>query len=606
MPTNSLLSNPFKVFTPEGMTAKDAVDLFVEVSDFNKIHDEGNTILNGPRGSGKSMLFRYLMPDCQMIARGTALSDLPFFAVLVPIKNTNPNITELRRLQLQSARAILNEHLLTCFVASKLFKAIMDTAPPTPEPLWQQATVDLYESVADGFRRSGGTVQSASLQPPYTDVLAACLNLCDTAYADTTLYAKRLSFSQSPLAYEGALCDFTTFLCPLIERVRGLPYFPDAAVYLLIDDADLLSPDQTRIVNSWIATRTSSTVSIKLSTQHDYSTFQTFSGQQIRAPHDYQEINMLDIYTTKHSAYVSNVHDIVVKRLIKAETAVDDPAEFFPVDEDQEASIRDIANEIKGNWPTSGRGHRVSDDVARYARPEFIRRLGGPAKSTSTYSYAGFEQLVHISSGQVRYFLEPAAEMYDEAKAESGGAPVSFIRTGIQNQAVRKEADKLMFTDFEKIRNDTDLENTTADDSHREVIDRLRNVVRFLGGLFYRKLVSEDSERRVFSVAVSGDPDRDVSAIFEVGVGHGFFHRSSIGNKDGTGRTRLYVLTRRLAPYFNLDPSSFAGYQFITNNRLRESMAHPDRLLRRIRETGFDSLTDDRQLELFQNENDNT
>ena len=603
MPRNSLLSNPFKVFTPEGMTARDAVDLFVEVSDFNKIQDEGNTILSGPRGSGKSMLFRYLMPDCQALERRSALAALPFFAVLVPIKNTNPNITELRRLQLQSARAILNEHLLTCFVASKLFKAILDAAPAAGHLRWQQPTVDLYHSVADGFRRSGGTVHSASLERPYTQILAACLNLCDTAYAETTLYAKRLSFSQSPSAYEGPLCDFTTFLCPLIEQVRALPYFPEAPVYLLIDDANLLSVDQTKVLNSWIATRTSSTVSIKLSTQHDYPTFQTFAGQQIRAPHDYQEINMVDVYTTKHSSYVRNVRDIVIKRLKKAEASVDDPAALFPSDEEQERSIKEIASEIKANWACSGRGHRVSDDVARYARPEFIRRLGGAAKSTSTYSYAGFEQLVHISSGQVRYFLEPAAEMYDEAKADTGGGPVSQIRTGIQNAAVRKEADKLMFSDFEKIRNDPGHDGT-ADNSHREAVDRLRNLIRFLGGLFYRKLVSQESERRVFSVAVSGEPDRDVSATFEVGVRHGFFHRSSIGNKDGTGRTRLYVLTRRLAPYFNLDPSSFAGYQFITNSRLREAMAHPERLLRKIREAGFDRLTDDGQLELFHDEDD--
>ena len=120
--------------------------------------------------------------------------------------------------------------------------------------------------------------------------------------------------------------------------------------------------------------------------------------------------------------------------------------------------------------------------------------------------------------------------------------------------------------------------------------------------MFYRKLISVDSERRVFSVAVSGDADRDVSAIFEIGVRHGFFHRSSIGNKEGTGRTQLYVLTRRLAPHFNLDPSSFAGYQFITNGILRQAMANPDRLLRRIRQADLDSLADDNQMSLFRDE----
>ena len=52
-----LAKNPFKVFTPEGLTAKDVTDLFVPVQDFHKIKDFGHTMLNGPRGCGESMIF---------------------------------------------------------------------------------------------------------------------------------------------------------------------------------------------------------------------------------------------------------------------------------------------------------------------------------------------------------------------------------------------------------------------------------------------------------------------------------------------------------------------------------------------------------------------
>ena len=149
----------------------------------------------------------------------------------------------------------------------------------------------------------------------------------------------------------------------------------------------------------------------------------------------------------KHSTYENNVRRIVTKRLEKAGIDVNTPELFFPNDEDQETTIIRIGQEILHRWSEEGRGHRPSDDVTRYARPEFIRRLGGTAKSTSSYSYAGFAQLVHISSGQVRYFLEPAAEMYDEAISEAQGRPVKFIRPTIQNATVRQEAEKLMFND---------------------------------------------------------------------------------------------------------------------------------------------------------------
>ena len=70
-----------------------------------------------------------------------------------------------------------------------------------------------------------------------------------------------------------------------------------------------------------------------------------------------------------------------------------------------------------------------------------------------------------------------------------------------------------------------------------------------------------------------------------------------IGNKDGTGRTPLYVLTPRLAPFFKLDPSSLAGYLLITSQKLRDAITDPDRVVRWARDEG--SRLDIDQLPLF-------
>ena len=89
--------------------------------------------------------------------------------------------------------------------------------------------------------------------------------------------------------------------------------------------------------------------------------------------------------------------------------------------------------------------------------------------------------------------------------------------------------------------------------------------------------------------------------FFELGIKHGYFQKSTIGNKDGTGRTTLYILTRRVAPYFTLDPSGFAGYLFVTSDRLQEGMLHPDRLLRRVRSRGVaEAFGEEVQLRLFE------
>lgn len=587
----SLLNNPFKVLTPEAMSARDAVDLFVEVAEFRKIQDQGNTMLNGPRGSGKSMLFRYLMPDCQVIAKGVALTDLPFFSALVSIKNTAPYVTELRRPEFDAGRMILNEHMLTCFVASKLVRSIVDVLPATTEASWSDPTHALYDAVIDGLGGAGGGDRGRDLgQLSVEGMLRKCVEECDRGYVAVNDYLKRMAISRSAAAYTGPLCDFVTFLWPMLSLIPEMPYLPSRSVYLLLDDADHLSVDQTKVLNSWLTVRGHGVVNIKLSTQYDYKTYSTQSGGIVRSPHDFQEINMADVYTTKHSSYLANVRDIVTKRLRKA--GIHAAAEtFFPEDNEQEATIRKIGEEIRGKWPAEGRGYRASDDVIRYARPKFIKGLGGTSKSTSTYSYAGFAQLVHISSGQVRYFLEAAAEMYDE---ESGGtdSSVGAIRPRTQNETVRRVAEDLMFNEFDNLSRD-------SIDGHQERIRKLRHLIQFLGYLFFQKLVSDDSERRVFSIAVSGNADRDIQEIFEVGVRYGYFHRSSIGNKEGTGRTQLYVLTRRVSPHFNLDPSSFSGYLFVTNRYLRRAMVEPGTILARVKRDGPGIVEDDSQLELF-------
>ena len=124
-----LASNPFKVFTPEDMEAENAYKLFVDpFTDFSKIRDTGHTMINGPRGCGKSMIFRFLVPDCQCLANSTTVDKLPFLAFLISIRNTVPNVTEFQRLFNQHADLALNEHVLTMFVASKVFHAVIQAA----------------------------------------------------------------------------------------------------------------------------------------------------------------------------------------------------------------------------------------------------------------------------------------------------------------------------------------------------------------------------------------------------------------------------------------------------------------------------------------------
>ena len=605
--------NPFKVFTPEDMRPDDVAKLFVDVfTDFPKIRDAGHTIVNGPRGCGKSMIFRYMLPDCQVIALEKPFHELPFFSVLVSIKNTLPNLTEFRRIDDQHARYVLSEHVLSVFIASKVFASLTQLAGNEYEGNVFDVRCFYKNVFCDRLILSGWNHPLPDGEGLSTiSLLLQMKSICDKLYGQVNQFAKRLSFPglqietlSDPEPYGGALCGYMDFLYPLLDGLRQLPFTPNGPSYLLVDDADYLSHTQTQVLNSWISTRTSNAVSIKVSTQLRYKTFATVSGLPIQSPHDYQEVNIADVYTARGSTYMKRVHDIVAKRLVYADIQAT-PEEFFPDDTKQEEAVAKIAAKIKAEWPETGRGFRPDDDATRYARPEYFKSLAGTSKSSHSYSYSGFQQLVDISSNLIRFFLEPAAQMFDEEVAKSTTTNVDCIRQGIQDKVVRGEAGRLMFEEFERLIGPQepvfgDTEATEHSSSTCEKLNSLQRLLKVLGGTFRQKLISEDAERRVFSVALSGLPIPELVELFELGVTFGYFHRSTIGNKDGTGRTRLYVMSRRLAPHFNLDASSFAGYLWVTSAKLLEAIANPDASLRKIKQDGADDYFTDPQRRLFE------
>jgi hypothetical protein len=580
------------------MSAQDAVALFVDVlSDFPKVDREGHDFLHGPRGSGKSMMFRYLTPDCQCLAKKCRLNELTFYGIWVKLKNTDLKLTELQRLENRHADTVLNEHFMTVFIAEKVFSSLMEHNREMADQAGMKELRDLMKGQLEELLHNCGwhgqfTPLSKGATPG--DCVAEMARVCRTMFTEVVSYLKRLSFTDESLAYSGPLCGYLDFLFPLLCAIRELSFMPKTCIYLLIDDADNLNTTQTQILNTWVSTRTQARVSLKISTQMGYKTYRTVCGQTIDTPHDYSEVNISTTYTaSKRTNYVERIRQIVSRRLtlfgIKKS-----PEEFFPRDEAQEAAIRAIYDSYVQKWSTTGKGYRPEDDAYRYARPDYMRSLSGQSKSRYSYSYSGFEQLVHLSSGIIRYFLEPAAIMFSETVARNSGSDVLCIPPGIQNKIVREQADDFLFDEFEKLYKG---QATGSPDQQR--LHHLYNLIRVLGGTFGKILISDRSERRVFSVAFYEEPSQELQEILDLGIKHGYFHVSAIGNKDGTGRTKLYILSRRLAPHFFLDPTSFAGYLFASEDQIWEAMQSPDRVLRRVDKEGAEKVFEPRQLKLF-------
>ena len=567
-----MIINPFEIKTPEQNSAQDVVDLFVNVfADFNQVLEKGHTFLNGPRGSGKSMMFRYIQPDCQKIVSECNTNELDYFSVYIPIKLTNINISDLERLE-DHAENIINEHLLSTYVVSNIFMSLEKTYGDELE----QYSNDIKTFYCNTFKRHivDSGYNGEFLNPSELggrELMNYMASVISSMNKECLRYCRAIALSRDLTSpYNGAITDFIDFVYPILISIKRLPFFPnDKPFFLLIDDAGYLNLSQTKILNTWVSYRTTKDICFKISTQLDYKTHLTTNGKRIDAPHDYSEINISTVYSSSKSRYNDRIKEIVERRLKKYLSKEIDARAFFPEKKEQSIAIQKIYEDLRIKFYDPEKSYAGTDAAQRYSRPEYIRILQQEHKAGHSYSYAGFDQLVAISSGIIRHFLAPAQEMFSLAIAECSDNYPEFIKTSIQDEIIKKYSDTFLTAEIDKIRKD-------ANEQQQNIIkaEKLYNLIDSLGELFHMILVSNSSERRVFSVALTDTPDEELREILDMGEQYGYLHKSTIGNKQGTGRDRLYILSRILAPHFKLDPTSFAGYKFMKSEILKIALTN--------------------------------
>lgn len=599
-----MTNNPFAVVTPEEMTAEQANQLFVEMySEYPQISRHGNSIISGARGCGKSMFIRCSMPDVLMLGKNgkkKKLDELDNLAFSVSCEKTYPNIKEFDGLGDKHTPYLINEHFLALHV---LMSALLQLSKIHYDVYnrneYEAFFVDTYKRYMELSRCKD------DITPDYSSANAFFQSLykhTEKLQFDLILYPSQftLNTESEDYSYNMPLLSFLKFIVPVFRELTNLSGFPkNKNIFIFIDDADNLSKIQTEILNTWIAYRTQPTISLKVSTQLGlYKTYLTTSGVLIESPHDYKEINISNRYTTNAvDNYFDKAEEILRKRLSLAGINVE-PKDFFPSYKKQEDGIQEEVELIRAEYATKGRGNRIDDDVRRYAIPNYITKLGGTRKSRSTYRYAGLDNIIHLSSGIIRYLLDAVADMYEKECTANPGKEITKIETLTQDKVLRAQADSFLYSELMKSEGIDDGEFALApiNDPSNDV-EKLQNLICAMGSTFHEILISNRAERKVFSIALTNVPDAELKRIFRLGVRLGFFHEARIGNKDGNGRTQLYILNRCFAPLFTLDPTGFQGYFFMTNNALHEAI----RTGKQLRNIATNSDNDDeiRQLTLF-------
>ena len=565
------MTNPFEVRTPENLSPREMAALFENVfADMPSVDQSGHTFIHGPRGSGKSMMFRYLLPEVQkeaalMQGRSYSLQDLNQYAVHFPIKSSSIQSIDFGPSDMARSVTLGNHYL-----SMKASQLVLNSLSKFQENF----DIEKYDEHIGNFRRhfeelsaDYGVATDLTSQERDQLPLAQMQRVVDREVRAVESYLRRnMALDQDRRPYDLGVTTFIDYVVPLL---RELQKFTAKYFFLMIDDADDLDVGLQKIVNTWVSHRTTEVVSLKISTQLRYATYQTLSGSIVESPHDFNSVDLTQIYTSRVDHYFDRVIKIVDRRF-KFYEFTQSPEKFFPADPKQEREIeerkRAIREKHEAGEKVSSRRH---DDVYRYALANYMVHLHKNKKS-NTFSYSGFKTLVNLSSGIIRLFLDPADKMYSkcESSRTDADAPITSIPPKIQNSVNREWSEKFYTEELPRI------------DANLEDVEKLKNLIKGLGRLFTEKLLDEAAtERRVFSVFMN-EPPEDVRRIIDLGVSHGYFQKSSIRSKERTGRKLEVIFNRRLAPYFYLDPTGYSGRLSVTIDHLRLAMVDPERFVK--------------------------
>ncbi|MFW9875130.1 MAG: hypothetical protein ACFFG0_18650, partial [Candidatus Thorarchaeota archaeon] len=213
----------------------------------------------------------------------------------------------------------------------------------------------------------------------------------------------------------------------------------------------------------------------------------------------------------------------------------------------------------------------INNRISKYLEVELFRSVGKAGKS-----YAGFNNIVHLSSGIVRQFLDICSFLYDLQNKEKDG--IDYISIEKQKKGIKDYADHFL---------ERNVRSYYLEASYSEGLEDIKkyndlyNLIEILGN-FYRKrlLESDKADARLFSFTLK-DPQNEpyFVKLLNLGITCNCFHDYWYSTKKGIGRIKVYAFNRILCVRYSLDPTSFRGRIELTVAQLKNALKKGELLM---------------------------
>lgn len=553
--------NPFEFDAALNLPEDALIDWYIEDHNFARfLRSTRNLLVNGQRGSGKSMMLIYNSLKLQKLLHDRKGDKFPpqHVGIYVPC-NTPLTHRQDHELLPAGQQVMLSEFYFVMAIAEAIAKTFEETGVGfTPED---------YVLLADEI-----TTVLPQLKVTTKEQIFTCLRR--SINEQLSILQRSLQHGLESDVEYGAV-SFYSLVKPILDGLHRTSVFLQSHFSILVDDAHDLNQHQRRLLNSWLSYRDHSVFSFKVAIAgvRVYD-LRTLSGGTILEGHDYLSIDLEAPFQNEDSSYAQFAQEVIKQRLTGIGLEKTSADEFFPQSEEFSRELNRANEAVRGEymraqgWAVEDlnslspeQQKAIRDHVYKYGRAKYFRDRKDKANLPT---YAGFETIVHLSTGVVRNLLTPCYKMFDTAVSEGKGEQPKTIAPHLQSDIVKSQSDEL----WTEVRNglETIVEGCTKEDALH-----LENFFTALGDYFVWRLLNHKSEPRVLSFTISEQTSENMEFLKRlIGIAQ---EAQLLYVRSGSAKTRgrredYYTPNRLFWPILGLDVNGQHGRASITSKDL--------------------------------------
>ncbi len=561
-------SNPFSVVAADDLDltnpehVRQIRELFIaRYTDLPTTRKRFNTIIEGQRGTGKTMIMKHLAFETQVLEwiekLGRQEKDFltapdNFIGVYTKLGQGVFDKSDFEAIAEQSRRERIFEHRLVL----QLLYDVLGT---------MRSVYRLSPPGADQVRRMRGALQ-------------ALLRIDGTLDAGAN-HEEIIRFSQDHISfrlipevdeYLGSVspggaseCDFTprltlsSQLLPFLDVLRDscsatVPFF------LMLDDFDVLEPYQQERVFKTASMREFNTACFKFGVMVlGQKTSLSGSGRTFRFGDDYDLIDLDWTQGGLQANYKTSVLEIAQARLRQSQWGSDLSA-LLPEWRRGGEILQEVRAQMDSEWEAAEKKptQSKSDYFSKYGNARFFRLL---RERKIRMRYAGLEYVTMISSGIYRQFLEACKLIFDRAHDGGWTPDQGEVKSETQDKALRAYSEE-MLQQFSRTSGDAqallsgDIEVTSQ---------HMISLIESLCDVFYSRLHAPNhGEPEIICIAIRDDLNQcpEANTFLRIAVRESIFHRFQYPPKTPGGpNLPAFMLNRRLGPRRDLSIRRMQG-----------------------------------------------